>query len=236
MEPAAPLRVDLACAMSCLFGADSVGCPDLRGKPHVAGTRSAADPDPRHHPLSRRDGGFAGPFRSGTGLHHGKGVGPGNRRASGRGDRLHRGWVVRDRDRPPGNLQLLERPGYVAVVEGVSITAGEVVLAQFELFPLSFLLDELRVTVDPEEATRRSRGYTEGNIDADQLTQASTALDLLRNRIPGLRISGGGEVGSPTTVQLRGVSSATQSNAPVVYVDGVRMADNIEQSPSFRPG
>ena len=132
---------------------------------------------------------------------------------------------------PVGSLTIrVERPGYVSVVEGVSITAGEVILAQFELFPLSFLLDELRVTVDPEEAARRSRGYTEGNIDADQLTQASTALDLLSNRIPGLRISGGGEVGSPTTVQLRGTSSATQSNAPVVYVDGVRMADNIEQS------
>ena len=44
MEPAAPPRVGLT-AEFCLAGADSVGCPDLREQPHVAGTRSAASPD-----------------------------------------------------------------------------------------------------------------------------------------------------------------------------------------------
>jgi hypothetical protein len=132
---------------------------------------------------------------------------------------------------PVGSLVIrVDRPGYASVVEGISITAGEVALVQFELFPLSFLLDELRVTVDRDEAAGRSRGHTQGEIDAGRLTEASTALDLLSNRIPGLLIYRGGEVGSPTTVYLRGTSSATQSNAPAVYLNGVRMSDDIEHS------
>ena len=132
---------------------------------------------------------------------------------------------------PVGSFVIrVDRPGYVSVVEGISITAGEVALVQFELFPLSFLLDELRVTVDRDEAAGRARGYTEGEIDAGRLTEASTALDLLSNRIPGLLISRGGEVGSPTRVSLRGQNSLTESNAPVVYMNGVRMSNDIEHA------
>ena len=132
---------------------------------------------------------------------------------------------------PVGSVVMrVERPGYAAVVEAISITAGEAALVQFELFPLSFLLGELRVTAERDEAAARARGHTEGEIDARGRTEASTALDLLSNRIPGLRITRGGEVGSPATVRLRGESSATQNNAPVVYLDGVRMADDLKHA------
>ena len=132
---------------------------------------------------------------------------------------------------PVGSVVMrVERPGYASVVEAISITAGEMALVQFELFPLSFLLGELRVAVEGDEAARRARGYTQGEIDASGRTEASTALDLLSNRIPGLRISLGAEVGSAARVRLRGQSSATQSNAPVVYLNGVRMSDDLEHA------
>lgn len=134
---------------------------------------------------------------------------------------------------PVGSVVMrVERPGYAAVVEAISITAGETALVQFELFPLTFLLNELRVTVERDEAARRARGHAQGEIDpaGGRGGGASTALDLLSNRIPGLAITRGAEVGSASRVRLRGQSSASMSNAPVVYLDGVRMSDDLEHA------
>ena len=53
-----------------------------------------------------------------------------------------------------------------------------------------------------------------------------TAADLLAQRVPGLIVDRtSGAVGGGARVLIRGVSSMSGSNAPAIYLDGIRIDD-----------
>lgn len=123
-------------------------------------------------------------------------------------------------DAVAGSYQLrVSAPGYVTLVEQVDIEDDATLHLQVLLPGLDAILGALNVVARPEGRT----------VTAGEGAPGS-ALDLLRT-MPGLRMFGQtGNVGQTRGgVNLRGVSSFTQSEAPLIVLDGVRIgqADNV---------
>src|SRR5204863_452567 len=56
---------------------------------------------------------------------------------------------------------------------------------------------------------------------------AAGALARLQGRVPGMTVDvGGATIGQGATVRVRGNVSLSQSNQPLIYVDGVRQTAN----------
>lgn len=92
-------------------------------------------------------------------------------------------------------------------------------------------LNEVVVTGTPGSTERRALGVDVAQIDAATLVQkapVSNVQDMLNSRTPGVTLlASSGIVGSGSTVRIRGVSSFSLTNQPLIYVDGVRV-DNSQ--------
>lgn len=123
---------------------------------------------------------------------------------------------------PSGKLSVrLEKAGYVSMSEDVAVGPGGLTLVRFEVPAVAAFLDQLTVVGRRKAPT----GDLAGTVvrGGDNKGPARTALDLLAYRVPGLLvIRGDGTQGHDIRLLIRGVSSLSLSNEPVVYVDGVR--------------
>lgn len=92
-------------------------------------------------------------------------------------------------------------------------------------------LNEVVVTGTPGSTERRALGVDVAQIDAATLVQKApvqNVQDLLNGRTPGVTLlASSGVVGAGSTVRIRGVSSFSLTNQPLIYVDGVRV-DNSQ--------
>jgi TonB-dependent SusC/RagA subfamily outer membrane receptor len=68
-------------------------------------------------------------------------------------------------------------------------------------------------------------------LDIDSLLRefpVRTLTELLTGRVPGVEVlASSGEVGTASRVMIRGPASLTQSGAPQIYVDGIRVNDAV---------
>lgn len=127
---------------------------------------------------------------------------------------------------PAGTHELrAERIGLGAVSQEVTVTSGETVEISLTMSSQALGLDEIVVTGAAGAARRREIGNTIAQIDPSQLTSRTQDVqEILRGAAPGLNLSGsGGQSGMAQAVRLRGVSSVSMSNTPIIYVDGVRI-------------
>lgn len=125
-----------------------------------------------------------------------------------------------------GTHQLrLERIGYAAETHEVRVTAGETVTLDIQLAEQALGLDEIVVTGTAGSARRREIGNTIAQINVAEIAAPPVNVDqLLQSRAPGVRIGqGNGSVGSGGQIRLRGNVSVSQSNQPIVYIDGIRV-------------
>jgi TonB-linked SusC/RagA family outer membrane protein len=94
-------------------------------------------------------------------------------------------------------------------------------------------LNEVVVTGTPGSTERRALGVDVAQIDASSLVQKAPITDvqsLLNGRTPGVTLlANSGVVGAGSTVRIRGVSSFSLTNQPLIYVDGVRV-DNSQST------
>jgi hypothetical protein len=121
-------------------------------------------------------------------------------------------------DLPAAEVTLkIELSGYASVVERVILTPVEVGVLQVRLAPIFATLEELKVMVD--DPAPRSSSDIEIVRRSDDFR---TAFDLLADEIPGvnagLQLNSGG-----ARIRIRGSSSLTLSNAPAIYLDGIRV-------------
>ncbi|HKI94054.1 MAG TPA: SusC/RagA family TonB-linked outer membrane protein [Gemmatimonadales bacterium] len=116
--------------------------------------------------------------------------------------------------------------GFGSLVKTVNVTAGGVTEVNFALKKVVISLDQIVVT-----ATGESRAREEANavsrIDASKITETkpiTTIGDLLNSRAAGVTvIPSAGEVGTGERIRIRGLSSISLNNSPIVYVDGIRV-------------
>lgn len=127
-----------------------------------------------------------------------------------------------------GEVELrTRRVGYATVVQKVTVTAGEVVDAPFQLRGAAVGLDVVVVTGAGAETEKRKLGNTIGTIDASTLRNAPVinVSEQLAARDPAVSVlPAGGLTGEGAQIRIRGAASLTQTNEPVVYVDGVRVS------------
>lgn len=116
--------------------------------------------------------------------------------------------------------------GYSAGSQTVSVTAGATATVDFRLREQALSLEGVIVTGTAGQARRREVGnVVESITSADiELAAITSASEVLQGRASGLQVTGtDGQVGSGTAIRIRGNSSISQGNEPLIYIDGVRM-------------
>src|SRR5262245_2319413 len=127
----------------------------------------------------------------------------------------------------PGSYQLrAQRIGYTSLTKAVTLTAGQTASAEFVLREAALAHDALVVTGTAAESRKKEVGNATAAIDvkAIEIERVRNTQDIHTGRAPGVTVMGNsGQPGAGGTIRLRGTNSVTQSNAPIVYVDGVRI-------------
>ncbi|MDH5758860.1 MAG: SusC/RagA family TonB-linked outer membrane protein [Gemmatimonadota bacterium] len=126
----------------------------------------------------------------------------------------------------PGTYEVRAvRIGYQTLTQSVTVTAGQVTSLNFTLGDEALGLDDIVVTGTAGAARRREIGNSIVQISATDLAAPQPSVDqMLQAQSPGLLVSAGnGSSGSGAQIRLRGSVSVSQSNQPIIYVDGVRV-------------
>jgi TonB-linked SusC/RagA family outer membrane protein len=117
--------------------------------------------------------------------------------------------------------------GYAAEEQTVTVSAAGAAVANFALDESAIALDGIVVTGTVGDTRRRSVGNAVAQIDAADIVETApvnSMQDLLNARAPGVVIiPGSGTVGSGSRIRVRGISSLSLSQEPLIYVDGVRV-------------
>lgn len=115
--------------------------------------------------------------------------------------------------------------GYKSVSLNVSVISGEDVTVNFSLKSSPLALDEIFVTGTAGQARKREVGNSVGQINMSDVDQpVANVEELLSARVPGLNFQNtSGASGAGGVIRLRGNSSVSMSNAPLIYIDGVRV-------------
>ncbi len=116
--------------------------------------------------------------------------------------------------------------GYRVRAKTVTVAQGKSVSMQIRLSTMPTQLSGVVTTV-----TGQQRKVEVGNdittINVGEVIQkypVSTMTDLLSTRVPGLYAAPmSGQPGAPTRIRIRGVSSLSASNDPIIVVDGVQV-------------
>jgi TonB-dependent SusC/RagA subfamily outer membrane receptor len=128
---------------------------------------------------------------------------------------------------PAGTQQIrASRVGYGPAVRSVAIVAGQSTTADFIISHVPFVLEEVVTTATGEQRTREL-GNIVAKPDVAKIVETAPITDmqdLLNSRVSGVTvIQQNGTVGSGSRVRIRGLSSASLSNDPLVYVDGIKV-------------
>jgi len=129
---------------------------------------------------------------------------------------------------PAGQYQVQVRLiGYATASSPVTVTPGEAATADFALTAAAVPLDVVVVSATGQEQLKRELGNSVPTIDASKIAQQAVptnAADLLNSRVPGVEVmQSGGTTGSGTRIRIRGATSLSLRNEPIIVVDGVRV-------------
>ncbi|HET9947631.1 MAG TPA: carboxypeptidase regulatory-like domain-containing protein [Longimicrobiales bacterium] len=109
----------------------------------------------------------------------------------------------------------VEAPGFPTMVQQIDVRRGVLVYVQFIMPRMDAFLDELLVV-----------GARQG-LD---VSEPRTAADFLVGEVPGILRNEGMVGRTESRLRLRGVSSITLHQDPVVYLDGVRLAGSVSEA------
>ena len=115
--------------------------------------------------------------------------------------------------------------GYKTQSQIAQVAADEVVVLNFEMETDALGLDEVVVTGTGGAVEKKRLGNTISTVNTEDLQNSPIAnvSELMQGREPGVQgIAGSGMAGQGSKIRIRGSSSLSQSNEPVVYIDGIR--------------
>src|SRR3989441_965783 len=146
------------------------------------------------------------------------------------------GITIGTRTGPGGTFTLLNVPVGPREVRVLAIgykvaTAHLVVLPDLsttttvQLAPSVRQMDAIIVTGTPGQARVREVGNSTAQLNLSQVKDPPANMDqLLQARAPGLNVmQTSGMAGEGAQIRLRGAVSVSQSNQPIVYIDGIRV-------------
>jgi TonB-linked SusC/RagA family outer membrane protein len=133
---------------------------------------------------------------------------------------------------PAGAQQVQVRMiGYRSATQTVTVAAGAEARVEFRLSQTAIDLDGIVVTGTPGGTERRAIGNVVTRIDAVdamEVAPINTMADLLNARAPGVVMQPGtGMIGSGPRVRIRGAASFSLNDQPLIYIDGVRVNNDV---------
>jgi hypothetical protein len=135
---------------------------------------------------------------------------------------------------PSGDLAVrVELSGYATVTEQIEVLPDETGILQLQLSPLAYALQGIVV-----RAWRDGPQSTSVPVERENEI-AGSALDLLRQQVPGVLVRS--RPGARSGVRVRAANSLSAS-PPAVYLDGIRLGESgsnvtisaLEQIPAQR--
>jgi TonB-linked SusC/RagA family outer membrane protein len=138
---------------------------------------------------------------------------------------------------PAGSVNLqVTRIGYELKKATATATAGQTTTVDLTMSQAAFSLSEVVVTVTG--AQRKAEiSNTVASVDVAAKVQESTANSLgqlLSGQAAGVQIISAGAAGGGSRIRIRGQSSLSLGNAPVVYVDGVKVNSDASTGSATR--
>jgi TonB-linked SusC/RagA family outer membrane protein len=132
----------------------------------------------------------------------------------------------------PGRPQVgVLRIGFRAASDTVRVTAGATATLNFELVPSLTTLSEVVVTGTVGNQERRAQAAQVSSVAATDVkanAAITTVNEMLQSRLPGVSVSSNsGTAGTARQIRIRGASSLTLSNQPIVFVDGIRINEGF---------
>ena len=126
----------------------------------------------------------------------------------------------------PGTVPVeVRRIGYRTAVSSVTLGVGQEVTTDFQLTASVVMLEEVVVTSEVGEQQRRAQAATVSSLDVASLTQVApitNVQDVLQSRLPGVSVtSASGTSGTSNQIRVRGASSISLNNEPLLVIDGV---------------
>ncbi len=125
----------------------------------------------------------------------------------------------------PGEYRLrVEYLGYEIAETTVRVTANQVTSADFPLNPTAINLDALVVTALGQTSKQRALGTAQQTVRGLDIAQAQKEnfVNALQGRVAGLEVtSTSGVPGASSSITIRGVSSISGSNQPLMIIDGL---------------
>ncbi|GAB5551770.1 MAG: SusC/RagA family TonB-linked outer membrane protein [Saprospiraceae bacterium] len=92
------------------------------------------------------------------------------------------------------------------------------------------LLDEMVVTALGFEESRDELGYASSTVESDAIQKSGegTLINGLSGKSSGVRISrNSGDPGAGSYIQIRGLSTITRDNQPLIVVDGIPISNDV---------
>lgn len=114
--------------------------------------------------------------------------------------------------------------GFTQVTRGIEVAPERVATLDFSLGRSALQLDEVVVTGSGQATEVKKLGNTIAIVRPPENMPIPDVSNLLQGREPGLvGLPSGGLTGEGTKIRIRGNASLTQSNEPIVFVDGIRI-------------
>ena len=114
--------------------------------------------------------------------------------------------------------------GYTPASKSITLTGGQTARADFALSTSAIQLNQVVVTGSGQKTETKRLGNTVAVIAPPANAPINDISNLLTAREPGLvGVIGGGLSGQGAQIRIRGNSSLSQSNEPIIFIDGVRM-------------
>jgi TonB-linked SusC/RagA family outer membrane protein len=118
--------------------------------------------------------------------------------------------------------------GYSPVTKTAVVVVGQTVRVDFVMSQSAVSLTDVVVTGTGGAVQEKKLGNTVAKVNMSELKMApiSSVDEALQGRVPGVSLLGtSGTTGQGARIRIRGNASLSQSNNPIIYIDGVR-ADN----------
>jgi TonB-linked SusC/RagA family outer membrane protein len=134
-------------------------------------------------------------------------------------------------------LQVL-RLGYQAQMREVTVPDSGTVSADFTLAAAVTTLDQVLVQATGVQERTRETGNAVQVLTTDSVPKGATAdfSDVLSSRAPGVTVTqASGTTGGTSRIRIRGSSSISLDNGPLLVIDGVR-ADNDQSATQLDVG
>ncbi|HSM61565.1 MAG TPA: TonB-dependent receptor plug domain-containing protein, partial [Longimicrobiales bacterium] len=136
--------------------------------------------------------------------------------------------------RASGSVELQAQSiGFSTQRADIQLTAGAAIRHDFILTEQAISLEEVVVTGTAGRLERRAQAAVVEKLDAArtvEIAPINNVQNLLTARVPGVHLdAGSGSSGTAPRIRIRGTSSISLSNEPLVFIDGVRMDSRSSQ-------